>query len=291
MKAINHQAVLPIAWAGFAFKRLLCICLLALLCGTGAVEAQCHALDRIFQAGEQVEYDLYFKWGILMPKAGFATLSVGEAEYEGSPSWQYRLLFRTGGMMEKIYKMRDTMDCHFSKANARLLFSTKRSNEKDYYLIDDLTFSYTDDQVSARSHRYTLERTKIDTTLTAASCMFDMLGATMYLRAIDWTQMRQGDEYPFHVAIGRDVVNASFRYTGQQIVEQGNVKYSTRHFYIDIFDEAFTQSKAAAEVWIGDDANHLPVKIRAKLKIGAAEVYYKSSQHLRHPLTCRVQVK
>lgn len=46
------------------------------------------------------------------------------------------------------------------------------------------------------------------------------------------------------------------------------MKYRTRHFYIDIYDDAFTQSKEAAEIWIGDDENHIPIKIRAKLKIG-----------------------
>ena len=121
--------------------------------------------------------------------------------------------------------------------------------------------------------------------------MFDMLGATMYLRSLDWDKMKQGDEFPFHVVIGRDRINISFRYTGQQIVERNEtLKYRTRHFYIDIFDDAFTQSKAAAEIWIGDDENHIPVKIRAKLKIGAAEVYYKSSKGLRYPLTSRVEI-
>ena len=93
------------------------------------------------------------------------------------------------------------------------------------------------------------------------------------------------------IAIGRELVNAHFRYTGQQIVEHKEAKFRTRHFYIDIYDEAFTQAKEAAEVWIGDDENHIPVKIRAKLKIGAAEVYYKDSYNLCAPLTCRIVVQ
>ena len=91
--------------------------------------------------------------------------------------------------------------------------------------------------------------------------------------------------------VGRELVNARFRYTGQQIVEHKEAKFRTRHFYIDIYDEAFSQAKEAAEVWIGDDENHIPVKIRAKLKIGAAEVYYKDSYNLRAPLTCRIVVQ
>lgn len=277
-----------VLWA-CRFRLYLCGMLMLLSGLLISGRAQCIPPNTVFTHGERVDYDLYFKWGILMPKAGLATLSVKEHTYAGQPAWHYQLLFRTSGMMEKVYKMRDTMDCYFS-SQSLLLFSSKRANEGDYYSVDDLTFEYRHPHVSARSLRYTPKTTKIDTTLTAEGCMFDMLGATMYLRSLDWKNMSYGDEFPFHIAIGRDVVKVSYRYTGQQIVERGDVKYRTRHFYIDIVDEAFTQTRAAAEVWIGDDENHLPIKIRAKLKIGAAEVYYKSGHNLQYPLACRVVV-
>ena len=252
--------------------------------------AQTIPVKERFSAGEEVQYELYFKWGILMPRAGQATLSVKNARYKGETAYHYRLLFRTSGMFEKVYSMRDTIDCYFSP-EMLLLRSEKRVNENDYYLIDDLKFSYQDGKTSAHSHRYTPSRTKIDTMIVSEQYMFDMLGATMYLRSLDWDKMQYGDEFPFHVAIGRERINISFRYTGQQIVERNEtLKYRTRHFFIDIYDDAFTQSKASAEIWIGDDENHIPVKIRAKLKIGAAEVYYKSSQGLRYPLSSRVEI-
>ncbi len=261
---------------------------LALLPAAG--QTKCMDSATVFADGERVDYDLYFKWGLLMPKAGLATLSVKEAWFKNDPAWHYRLLFRTSGMMEKVYKMRDTIDCYFSK-ESRLLFSSKRTNEGDYYLVDNLEFSYPYSGASVRSHRYNLKTTKVDTVLRVEGCLFDMLGATMYLRSLDWSRMEYGAEFPFHVAIGRDIVRVSYRYTGQQIVERGAVKFRTRHFYIDIIDEVFTQTREAAEVWIGDDRNHLPVKIRAKLKIGAAEVYFKEAFNLAYPLDCRVVVE
>lgn len=266
----------------FYFCLLLC-CLVSL----ATVQAQQMPLTH----GERVDYDLYFKWGLLMPKAGVATLSVKETQYEGQPAWNYRLLFRSLGMIDKVYSMRDTMDCVFSQ-ESRLLLGSKRTNEGGYYSVDKLLFTYKgDSKISVRSQRFNRVEMRIDTVLTAEGYVFDMLGATMYLRALDWTNMSMNDEFPFFIAIGRDVVKARFRYSGQQIVEHGDAKYRTRHFYIDIYDEAFTQAKAAAEVWIGDDENHIPIKIRAKLKIGAAEVYYKDGYNLRYPLSCRILVE
>nr|WP_129730594.1 DUF3108 domain-containing protein [Parabacteroides goldsteinii] len=283
-----RAAIAAVAVCRSRLTGLLVVSLLLLL--SGIVDAQVIPVKERFKAGEEVQYELYFKWGLLMPRAGQATLSVHDAHYEGKKAYHYNLLFRTSGMFEKVFPMRDTIDCYFSPEMV-LLRSEKRVNENDYYLIDDLTFSYDNGRTSVRSHRYTPSRTKIDTMLVSEQYMFDMLGATMYLRSLDWEKMKQGDEFPFHVAIGRDRINISFRYTGQAIVERNEtLKYRTRHFFIDIYDDAFTQSKAAAELWIGDDENHIPVKIRAKLKIGAAEVYYKSSKGLRYPLTSRVVI-
>lgn len=293
MKANNHHQGIT-AWATWECRSDIRLWLMSLLLLLAFIEVKAQEIPvrHRFNPGEEVQYDLYFKWGLLMPRAGHATLSMHDALYENKPSLHYRLLFRTSGIIEKVYKMRDTIDCHFTP-DMLLIRSEKRVNENDYYLIDDLRFSYKEGKISAHSHRYTPTRTKIDTTLVADEAyMFDMLGATLYLRSLDWENLKSGDSFPFQVAIGRDRVNISFRYTGQQIVERSEtLKYRTRHFYIDIYDEAFTQSKEAAEIWIGDDENHLPIKIRAKLKIGAAEVHYKSSERLRYPLSSRVEIK
>lgn len=291
MKESNNRRIIPAAGTRGCPSKLLWgwLCFVCLVLHAWSAGAQCIPAATVFKDGERVDYDLYFKWGMLMPKAGLATLSVKEAVFENDPAWHYRLLFRTSGMMEKVYKMRDTIDCYFSD-RSQLLFSSKRTNEGDYYMVDNLKFRYPSTGTAVHSHRYNRKTTKIDTVLRVEGCLFDMLGATMYLRSLDWEKMDYGAEFPFHVAIGRETVRVSFRYTGQQIVDRGAVKFRTRHFYIDIIDEVFTQSRAAAEVWIGDDRNHLPVKIRAKLKIGAAEVYFKEAFNLAYPLDCRVVV-
>ena len=184
--------------------------------------------------------------------------------------------------------MRDTMDCYYSKV-PRLLYSSKHSEEGDYYSVDELRFRYEPaNQVAIASRRYTLKRVKIDTLMVAEAPVSDMLGGTLYLRALAAGRLQAGSDFPLTVAIGRDLVTMHFRYSGQRIVEHKGVKYRTRHFYIDIEDEAFEQPKAAAEVWMGDDANHIPVKVRAKLKLGAVEAYFKEGRNLRAPMDCRV---
>ncbi len=285
----NHRLRRIWDWAAFHFSVIgwLLLCL-------NAYEASAQALptDR-FQSHEELQMRLYFKWGLIMAKAGEAQLSVQPCQYQQTPAWHYKLLFKTQGMFEKIYTMRDTLDSYFSQKDGMLLFGTKHVKENNYYLVDDWCFSYSQakGKTFVHSKRYTPSRVKIDTMLVAEGKTYDMLAATMFLRSLDWNTLKIEESVPFHIAIGRDLVNAAFRYTGQEIIERNNAKYRTRHFYIDIFDEAFTQSKAAGEAWIGDDENHIPIKIRAKLKIGAAEVYYESAKNLKYPFDCKTDIR
>jgi len=254
------------------------------------MNGQCISLDNVLTDKEQVKYDLYFKWGILMPKAGNVTIEVNRKRFKDEPAWNVRLTAWSTGIVDKVFRVRDTIDCYYSHPEKQLLYSSKRTNEGGYYQIDNLNFSYKDDQTYIHSFRRSTQSIKIDTMLVSDLCFIDLLGAIMYSRALNWENAQLGKEYPLDVAMGRTIINVSYRYMGQQIVERGEAKYRTRLFLIDIYDEAFTQSKEAAEIWIGDDENHLPIKLRAKLKVGAAEGYYNSSVNLKHPLSCRIVV-
>ena len=141
-------------------------CLLRLFGGLGPVRAQEIPVRDRFNPGERINYEIYFKWGLIMSRAGTAAMSINETQFKGKDAFHYQLLFNTSGLFEKVYTMRDTLECFFTP-DMLLLHSEKRVNENDYYLIDELTFSYPDESIVARSHRYTPPRTKIDTLLVS----------------------------------------------------------------------------------------------------------------------------
>jgi hypothetical protein len=269
-------------------KRLLVLfCCLFL---PAEMKAQYLPLAMTLNAGENVTYDVYFKWGILMSRAGEGQLTFSPSMYKGKRASKYRLTFRTSKFFDSIYKMRDTIECYYSPDYA-LLYSSKHTNEGGYYLIDELTFSYREqEQTCVHSRRYTPEKVKIDTLLSVTSgYAFDMLGTLFFLRTLDWKHLKAGDVFPSTVVTGKDLIQVSYRYTGDEVVERDGISYRTHHFFIDIYDSAFSQSKSAAEVWVGNDGNHLPIKVRSKLKIGYAEIHYKTSGQLKAPLSSRME--
>lgn len=145
-------------WAVFLSRRMKI--LLCCLLGCVSLVAQDIPVSR-FQPGEKVNYQLYFKWGLIMAKAGEASLTVDKASFQNQPAWQYSLLFRTNGIFERIYRMRDTMACFYTYDKELLQYSSKHSDEGDYYSVDELTFAYQNDKAHIHSKRYTPTRTKL----------------------------------------------------------------------------------------------------------------------------------
>lgn len=286
MKAGN-QAVRAVC-ASRGFKLVFSLLFFLFLSGGNTLYGQCRMNDLVFSLGEKIYLDVYFKWGILMPKAGSAVISIDEVPFEGEPSIRQRLVFKTAPMFDRIYKMRDTIDTNYSMDMGVLQYE-KRTEEGGYYLVDRMRFLYNGDSTFVPTIRYDRNRTKIDTTHVYEGCLFDMLGVTMYLRTLDMETMSIGDEFPTAIAMGRDVIKIKYRYAGQSIIERkDNLKYKTLRFYMDVYDDAFTQSKEALEIWVSDDENRLPIKIRAKLKIGAAEVYFNKVEGNRYPLESQI---
>lgn len=291
MKDGNRRV--PVAACAYRGFKIIIFLLFFLLLGESgnSLYAQCKRENTVFLSGEKIFFDVYFKWGLLMPKAGTATMSVNEVPFEGQESIRQRLTFKTTSMFDHIFKMRDTIDTHYSMSLVPLQYE-KRADEDGYFLVDKMTFMY---NKNGKTHvptiRYDRNRIKVDTTHIIDGCLYDLLSVTMYLRTVDMTTMNIGDEYPAAIGMGKDIIQIRFRYAGQSVIERGgNVKYKTFRFYMDVYDEAFTQSKEALEIWVSDDENHIPIKIRAKLKIGAAEVYFNRIEGNRHPFKSRIVI-
>jgi len=242
------------------------------------------------QRGESYMYDTYYKWGLIMARAGEASFTFNPDRTIANATSKLHLLYKSSKLLDGFFKMRDTLTGFYNNDN-KLVFSEKRTNEGGYYEVDKLSFNYETEKTIIHSYRSTLTRVKVDTTLIAVGDVTDMLGVFFYLRGINRKMLRQGDIFPIKVAVGRDLVNVQFIYQNQMIVERENVKFNTLYFKIDIIDDAFVSTKTAAEVWIGDDDNLLPIKVRSKMQIGYIEVYYKSSSSLAHPLSCAITIK
>jgi hypothetical protein len=132
---------------------------------------------------------------------------------------------------------------------------------------------------------------RFDTTLRVNNLGFDILNVFLFVRTLDYSKIKQVDSVPLSVFLGVRKANIIIRYAGQTVIEKSSkLKYKALKLNVDIADEVFNGSKNAMEVWISDDENRIPLKLKAKLNIGAAEADLASYRGLKHPFASQVNV-
>jgi hypothetical protein len=142
-----------------------------------------------------------------------------------------------------------------------------------------------------RVRRESQQILRFDTTLTANAMCYDILNIIPYICSLDFSQMETMQEKKVSIFMGRDRVTITVRNEGQSVVEKSEtLKYKTHKIALDFSDSNFNETKNAVEIWVSDDKNRIPIKIRAKLRIGAAEVHLSSWKNLKYPFTAEIKI-
>ncbi|MDR1368991.1 MAG: DUF3108 domain-containing protein [Dysgonamonadaceae bacterium] len=245
-----------------------------------------------FQSGEKLYYDISYKYGIVMMKAGTARYRIDNAHFDHQPAILSALDFKTTSFFDKIYKIRDTL-YSYSDVNLFPVYHKRHVNEGSTNYMERIFFlKRGDPETEARIKRETKTTVKLDTTLVSEASGYDLLGIFAFARSLDYNSLELDQLSTLSVFVGKRVINIIIRYKGQSIVEKSNtLKYNTFRLEIDIVDEAFESAKNAMEIWISNDQNRIPIKMKAKLRIGAAEVFLTSYENLKYPLSSEIRIK
>ena len=232
--------------------------------------------SKALQGPEQLNYSIYFRWGIIKGKAAEATISTRQLPSKGQ--WFQQLHLRTTGIFESIFPMRDTMETLYNAKHQPLRWE-KRVDEGGSYLVDVITYTHMNDGVKIQSRRYDTTEVKIDTTFVVpnSKAVVDMFSTIALARNIDPAKVKPGYKIPFVVVIGKSKVDGNLSYAGKDVMKiPGGGEIEAIRMDVNVEDPAFQSSTRSAEVWLTNDSRLLPLKIKAKLKVGYAECTLES---------------
>ncbi|MDU1891912.1 MAG: DUF3108 domain-containing protein [Dysgonomonas sp.] len=260
------------------------ILILSVLCGIKA-QAQCKIENKYFQAGEDMTYDLYFKYGLIHTKAGTSTLKTVSERYNNTSALKMTLTAKSTGTARKLFKLNDTLSCYMSKDLVPLAY-IKNAEEGDDYTQEKVTYSYSGQGVAINAIRHKNGNFKFDEKLTANGCIYDMMSVVYYARTLNYKDMRKGQSSKVDFISGRKKVNMEIKYDGTEVVEanDGN-KYNCWKLTLSIMDDAFDNRKEAMKVYITSDDNRMPVRLDSKLNIGSTRAMLKSYRGNKYPVT------
>lgn len=249
--------------------------------------AQCKIDNRFFQAGEQMTYDLYFKYGLLYKKAGKSYLKVSADTYNGESIYKASLIAKSEGVVRKVFSLEDTLTSYMTRALVPLEFH-KNAHEGKEHTIERAVYTYENGKTNVHVRRVKNDELRFDEKHSANSCIYDMISVVYYARTLDYSKMKVGEEYSVDFMSGKKKAYMVIEFQGVETIEANDKKkYSCIKLVLSIANGnklAFDNKEEAMKVYITNDSNRMPVRLDSKLRIGSTRAILKSYQGNRYPV-------
>ncbi len=267
--------------------------LLLLLASCLLLTSRAQSTDFAFQQGERISYDAYFNLGFIWVNAAKADFTVRKAVYGKQPAWQLTAAGRTANTFERFYTVRDTFTSYVNKSTLQPYYYTRVAHEDSYWAEDRFTFlSQSDSETKVKTA--CLRKSGVENKqFTFQGEVNDLVTAIYKLRNFpNYDKLNIGDKVPFTIVYDDEgkKYDLNVRYGGKSTIKLKNgqqfrcIKLIPKVIKGNVF-----QSEDALKIWMSDDANHIPVYIEAKIKVGYLKAYYTGAHNLKHPLTSRVK--
>jgi hypothetical protein len=229
--------------------------------------------DIPFSKAETWNYAIRYKYGLVVMKAGSAHYQLHATVYNRKPAVKLSVDFKTNSFFDKIFFIRDTLTAFAELPNYVPLYHARSVNEGNTHFSEEMWIrKFGSDYTEMQIKRAWDGAVRTDTILSTSNPGYDILNIFLYVRQLDYAGMNPGDSRYITIFLGDKKAKLIIRYAGTTVMERYNKqKRNAFVLTVDISNEVFSDAKNAMEIWISDDEYHVPLKIKAKLKIGAAE--------------------
>jgi hypothetical protein len=245
---------------------------LLMMCSMAGVD--CRVKNTSFKPGENITYKVYYHLGAMNVGAGEATFSNKVEKYNGKSVYHVTGAGKTYRSYDWFFKVRDLYESYIDTSTFRPLKFKRAVREGGTSFTNDVSFDFT---------KQTAVSTKATTEITP--CTQDVLSMIYWSRNLDFSKLLLGDKIPFDMYIDEKVYNLYIRYLGKEKVKTELGTFNCIKFKPLLIKGTMFNDGENMNVWVTDDANHVPVRIEAMITVGEIRADLISANGLRHGLS------
>ena len=235
-------------------------------------------LNFAFSTGEVISYRLHY--GFLT--AGSASIKIDNIKHNVKEKSCYRVdvLGRSIGAFRAILKIDDFWRSYIDEQTLAPQKSFREIKEGNYYLKEDV-FYYPKKLKVLHTYK---DDTKEVKEYDIMEGMHDIISGFYRIRNIDWKTKSEGDRVKINAFLEDTKYNLEIEYKGKARIRTKFGKINAIKLAPIMPDNDLFNGEDAIIFYVSDDKNHIPLKVRAEMFVGAVELDIKSHSGLRHHL-------
>lgn len=237
--------------------------------------------ERAFDVGEWFKFRIHY--GLI--NAGYATLEVQEAVRNNKKVYHAIGKGYTTGMSRFFFKVEDLYESYFDKETGKPYQYVRKIDEGGYKKNQEGFFNQATNKVLVKDYKAYTENT-----FSVPEEVQDIMSTFYYLRnypTID--KLKVGEAIAIDMFFDGETTKFKLKYLGNQDIETKFGIVSTMVFRPLVQSGRVFKEQESLTVWISDDDNKLPIRIKADLAVGSIKADLDGFKGLKYSF--RVKAK
>lgn len=237
--------------------------------------------ERAFDVGEWFKFRIHY--GIV--NAGYATLEVKEAVKNNKKVYHAVGKGWTTGMTKFFFKVDDNYESYFDKETGNPYQFVRKIDEGGYTKNQEGFFDHGKGTVLVKDYK-----NKNEKTIVIPANVQDILSTFYYLRNhpnID--KLKVGESVAIDMFFDDETTKFKLKYIGKEDLKTkfGTIPCMIFRPYVQA-GRVFKEQESLT-VWISDDDNKMPLRIKASLAVGSLKADLEGFKGLKYPFTVKVK--
>ncbi len=232
-----------------------------------------------FDVGEWFRFRIHY--GFI--NAGFATLEVKEASINNKKVFHVIGRGYTSGMSRFFFKVNDLYESYIDKETSNPYQFVRKINEGGYTKNQEGFFDSQENKVLVKDYKYKTEKKII-----VPKNVQDILSSFYYLRNYpNIDKINIGESITIDMFMDDETTKFRLKYLGREDITTKFGVVSTMIFRPLVQSGRIFKEEESVTVWISDDENRLPVRIKANLVVGSIKADLENFKGLKYPFMTR----
>jgi hypothetical protein len=232
--------------------------------------------NHAFQDGEWFQFRIHY--GIF--NASFATLEVKEKTFNNKPVYHVVGKGKSTGALHWFFKVDDNYESYFDKKSGKPYRFIRQIDEGGHTRDIQIDFDHKDQEALVFNRKYDSKAT-----YPIQENVHDMLSSFYYLRNnLEVENLKEGDVMHLNMFFDDEHFDFQLKFLGREVVKTKLGKIATLKFRPYVMAGRVFEEKESLTLWVSDDKNRMPVKIKANLAVGSLDADIDAFKGLKHPL-------
>ncbi len=227
-----------------------------------------------FGLGEEINYRIHY--GFLNAAVARMVIEKDIHFVNGQPCMKIDVFGESVGMFDLFSNIRDNWGTYFDTANVRPARFYRVLQEGKYRKNEIVTFDHSKELAFTREFSFKQNRWKPVEQHKIPANVQDLISGYYYLRTFDFSNRKEGEIITIKAFFDKEMYDFKIRLVRREEVKTTIGRIRSIVLSPIMPENSLFDGENSIQIWISDDRNKVPLKIKANMFVGAVEVDIES---------------